>query len=86
MARVGWVQILFPPLPTYTMAARFLRGFGSPPQGGKNMSWLVLLAIALVVLWILAQVFGFVLGAASNLLWIAALVLLAIWLFQTVAA
>lgn len=50
------------------------------------MSWLVLLAIALIVLWILAQVFGFVLGAASNLLWIAALVLLAIWLFQTVAA
>jgi len=49
------------------------------------MSWLVLLAIALVVLWILGQVFGFVIGAAANLLWIAALVLLAIWLFQAVA-
>jgi hypothetical protein len=49
------------------------------------MSWLVLLAIALVVLWILGQVFGFVIGAAANLLWIAALVLLAIWLFQALA-
>jgi hypothetical protein len=49
------------------------------------MSWLVLLAIALVVLWILGQVFGLVIGAAANLLWIAALVLLAIWLFQAVA-
>lgn len=48
------------------------------------MSWLVLLAIALIVLWILGQVFGFVLGAAAHLLWIAALVSLAIWLFQTV--
>jgi hypothetical protein len=49
------------------------------------MSWLVLLAIALVALWILGQAFGFVIGAAANLLWIAALVLLAIWLFQAVA-
>ena len=48
------------------------------------MEWLLFLAIALIVLWILGEVFGFVLGAAANLLWIAALVLLAIWLFQLV--
>jgi hypothetical protein len=46
------------------------------------MSWLVVLAIVLVVLWILAELLGFVLGAALHLLWIAALVLLGIWLFR----
>mgnify|MGYP006210299167 CR=1 FL=1 len=44
------------------------------------MNWLVVLAIALIVLWILAEVLGFVLGAALHLLWIAALVLLVIWI------
>ena len=48
------------------------------------MNWLLTLAIILVVLWILAEALGWVLGAALNLLWIAALVLLAIWLFGKV--
>ena len=46
------------------------------------MNWLLWLAIGLVVLWVLAEVLGWVLGALVNLLWIAALVLAALWLFQ----
>lgn len=45
------------------------------------MNWLLLLAIVLLVLWVAAEVLGWVIGAALNLLWIAALVLLAVWLF-----
>jgi hypothetical protein len=48
------------------------------------MNWLLLLAIVLVVLWVAAEVLGWVLGAALHLLWIAALVLFAIWLVQKV--
>ena len=48
------------------------------------MNWLVTLAVILVILWILAEVLGWVVGAALNLLWIAALVLLALWLFRKV--
>lgn len=44
------------------------------------MNWLITLAIILVVLWILAEVLGFVVGAALNLLWIAAIVLGVLWL------
>jgi len=43
------------------------------------MNWMLFLAVALVVLWVLARILGWVLGAALNLLWIAALVLLALW-------
>ncbi|MBW3553182.1 MAG: hypothetical protein KY466_06720 [Gemmatimonadetes bacterium] len=50
------------------------------------MNWLLTLAIILVVLWVLAEVLGWVIGAALNLLWIAALVLLAVWLFNRVRA
>ena len=46
------------------------------------MKWLPTLAIALIVLWIAARVFGFVLGAALNLLWIAAVLLLIVWALQ----
>jgi hypothetical protein len=51
-------------------------------QQEKTMNWLVILAIVFITLWILAEVLGFVIGAALHLLWIAALVLLAVWLFQ----
>lgn len=44
------------------------------------MNWLAILAVVLVVLWIAAKALGWVLGAALHLLWIAALVLLAVWL------
>ena len=46
------------------------------------MQTLLWLAGLLIVLWIAAQVLGFVLGAALHLLWIGALVLFAIWLVR----
>jgi uncharacterized membrane protein required for colicin V production len=48
------------------------------------MNWLLWLAIILVVLWVLAEVLGFVLGAALHLLWIAAIVLFVLWLVRKV--
>ena len=50
------------------------------------MNWILWLAVVLVVLWVMARVLGFVLGAALHLLWIVALVLLVVWLFQKVRA
>lgn len=44
------------------------------------MNWLLTLAVVLIVLWIAAEVLGWVLGAALHLLWIAALVLFVVWL------
>jgi hypothetical protein len=55
-------------------------------QQEGTMNWLVILAVVLITLWILAEVLGFVIGAALHLLWIAALVLLAIWLFRKMGA
>lgn len=46
------------------------------------MNWLLWAAIALVVLWVLAEALGWVLGALLHLLWIGALILFAVWLFQ----
>jgi hypothetical protein len=43
---------------------------------------LPVLAVVLLVLWVAAEVVGFALGAALNLLWIGALVLLVVWAFQ----
>jgi hypothetical protein len=48
------------------------------------MHSLLWIAILLVVVWVVAKVVGFVAGALLNLLWIVALVLLAIWLFQRI--
>ncbi|MFW5950597.1 MAG: hypothetical protein ACOCVZ_00625 [Gemmatimonadota bacterium] len=48
------------------------------------MNWLITLAIILVAIWILAEVLGWALGALVHLLWIIALVLLVIWLYQKV--
>ena len=50
------------------------------------MNGLLPLAIVLLVLWVVARVLGWVIGAALNLLWIAALVLLAVWLFRRFGA
>lgn len=44
------------------------------------MNWMLILAVVLVVLWVAARVLGWVLGAALHLLWIAALVMLVVWL------
>jgi hypothetical protein len=50
------------------------------------MNWLVIVAIVLVVLWAVAKAVGWVVGAALHLLWILALVLLAVWVFQKIRA
>ena len=50
------------------------------------MNWLPMLAVVLIVIWVAAEVLGWVLGAALHLLWIGALVLLAFWLFQKMRA
>lgn len=52
----------------------------------RRTDMLAYIAIALLALWILGEALGFVVGAVFNLLWIAALVLGAIWLFQKVRA
>ena len=46
------------------------------------MGWLPILAVVLLVLWVAAEGVGFALGAALNLLWIVAIVLLVVWAFQ----
>jgi hypothetical protein len=46
------------------------------------MNWLAILAIALIFFWIGARVLGFVLGAAFNLIWVLAIVLLAVSLLR----
>lgn len=48
------------------------------------MNWLILLAIVLGALWLFAKALGWVVGAAFNLLWIAAIILFVIWLVRKV--
>lgn len=48
------------------------------------MQALLWIAILLVVLWVVAELVGFVAGALLNLLWIAALIFGAIWLYQRI--
>lgn len=57
-------------------------GAAFPNTEEDPMQTLLWLAGLLIVLWIAAQVLGFVLGAALHLLWIGALVLFAIWLVR----
>ena len=47
---------------------------------------LAYIAVALLLIWILGEALGFVVGAVFNLLWIVALVLLAIWIVQKLQA
>ena len=48
------------------------------------MNWLLPVAIVLFVVWVAAKALGWVIGAALHLLWIVALVMIALWLFQKV--
>ncbi|MEX2572587.1 MAG: hypothetical protein WD737_14900 [Gemmatimonadota bacterium] len=50
------------------------------------MNWLIIVAILLIALWAVAEVVGWVLGAALHLLWIGALILFAIWVVQKIRA
>ena len=47
----------------------------------NNLLWI---AVVLVVLWVVASVTKFVVGAALHLLWVVALVLLAVWAFRKI--
>lgn len=46
------------------------------------MNWLLPLAVLLLVVWVAAELLGFVLGAALHILWIVALVLIVMWAFR----
>lgn len=50
------------------------------------MNLLLVLAVVLLGLWVVAEMLGFVIGAALHLLWIAAVVLFVIWLVQRIGA
>lgn len=50
----------------------------------STMNALIWLAIVLLVIWVLARVVFAVTGMLLHLLWIAALIFGAIWLFQNV--
>ena len=52
------------------------------PAKEKQMNWMLLLSIALVVFWVVARALGWMLGVALHLFWIAAVVLFVIWLIQ----
>ena len=47
-----------------------------------NLNTLLWIAILLIVVWVIASVTKFVAGALLHLLWVVALVLLAVWLFR----
>ena len=59
-----------------------LGGLGVLFSQEDDMGWLPLLAVVLLVLWVAAEGIGFALGAALNLLWIAAILLLVVWAFR----
>lgn len=47
-----------------------------------NLNTLLWVGIALLVLWVLAAVTKFVVGALLHLLWIVALVFLVVWAYR----
>jgi hypothetical protein len=49
-----------------------------------NLNNLLWLAGVLLVLWVVVEVTGFVVGALLNLFWIAALVALAVWAYRRI--
>ena len=44
-----------------------------------NMNNLLWIAIVLIVIWVLASVTKFVVGAALHLFWVLAIILLVVW-------
>lgn len=48
------------------------------------MNYLIWIAIALVVIWAIARLVAGVAGVLLNLLWIAAIIIFAIWLLGVV--
>lgn len=47
----------------------------------NNLLWI---AILLIILWVIASVTKFVVGAVLHLLWVLALVLLVIWVIRKI--
>ena len=47
----------------------------------NNLLWI---AGLLVIIWIIANVTGFLVGAILNLLWIVALIMVAVWVVRKV--
>jgi hypothetical protein len=56
----------------------------SPFSKEDDMGWLPILAVVLLLFWVAGEAMGFALGAALNLFWILALVLLVVWVFQRI--
>jgi hypothetical protein len=50
------------------------------------MNWLLIVGTLLVALWIVAEALGWVIGAVLNVLWIGALILAAVSVFQKLRA
>ncbi len=49
-----------------------------------SVNSLLWIAVALLIIWVVAAFTKFVVGALLNLLWVAALILLAVWAFQKI--
>ena len=49
-----------------------------------NVNNLLWIAVVLLVIWVIAAFTKFVAGALLNLLWVAALILLAVWAFRKI--
>lgn len=45
------------------------------------MNYLIWIAVALAVIWVVARVIAGIAGALLNLLWIVAIIVLVVWLF-----
>lgn len=66
---------------TGTLSAR---GLGRTFTEEDVMNWMIPVAVLLIVLWVAARLLGWVIGAAFHLIWVIALIMIAIWLFQKV--
>lgn len=49
-----------------------------------NVNALLWIAIVLIIIWVIASVTKFVVGALLHLLWILALILLAVWVIRKI--
>ena len=60
------------------------KAFTGSLKEDHDMRLLPVFAIALIALFVAARVLGFVLGAALHLLWIAAVLIMAVWVLNAV--
>jgi hypothetical protein len=50
----------------------------------KNLNFLLVIAVVLVVLWVIASVTRFIVGAMLNLLLVFAVILLILWAYRKI--